>query len=216
MGIFVAPKHPPQKGETVVISAAAGGVGTCAVQMAKRTGATTRVVGIAGGPDKVAFLLNHVGVDAAVDYKDKTMTLEEQLAKACPNGIDFFLDNVGGSTLDAVLNQINRGARIVICGAISQYDTGKLYSNPQGPNNYLKLAERSATMSGFALNHYLESPRIMMAATSFILWNYWRGHLKSFAQVEKGIDTFGPALEKLLNGENTGRLIVDIKGDYEL
>ena len=127
--------------------------------MAKRTGA--RVVGIAGGPDKVDFLLNQVGVDAAVDYKDTTMTLEEQLALACPNGIDFFFDNVGGSTLDAVLTHINVGARIVICGAISQYDTGTLYSHPRGPTNYLKLAERSATMSGFALGHYLSNPRTL-------------------------------------------------------
>ena len=143
------------------------------------------------------------------------MTLEEQLTLACPNGIDFFFDNVGGSTLDAVLTHINVGARIVICGAISQYDTGTLYSDPRGPTNYLKLAERSATMSGFALGHYLSNPRIMLAATSYILWNYWRGTLKSFVQVEKGIDAFGPALEKLLNGKNTGRLIVDITGDFQ-
>jgi NADPH-dependent curcumin reductase len=140
MGIFVASTRPPTKGDTVVVSAAAGGVGTLAVQMAKRTGA--RVVGIAGGPDKVDFLLNQVGVDAVVDYKDTTMTLEEQLTLACPNGIDFFFDNVGGSTLDAVLTHINVGARIVICRAISQYDTGTLYSDPRGPTNYLKLAER--------------------------------------------------------------------------
>jgi NADPH-dependent curcumin reductase len=107
--------------------------------MAKRTGA--RVVGIAGGPDRVKFLLNQVGVDAAIDHKDTTMTLEEQLTLACPNGIDFFFDNVGGSTLDAVLTHINVGARIVICGAISQYDTGTLYSHPRGPTNYLKLAD---------------------------------------------------------------------------
>jgi hypothetical protein len=212
MGLFRATNQPPQKGETVVISAAAGGVGTCAVQMAQRTGA--RVVGVTGGPHKVAFLLDQLGVDAAIDYKDTSRgTLEEQLAQACPDGIDFFLDNVGGSLLDTVLDQINVGARVVICGAISQYDTGKLYTNPHGPKNYLKLAERSATMSGFALGHYLESPRNIVAAMRFILWNYWRGKLKPFVQVEKGIDSFGAAIEKLLNGENTGRLIVDVTGD---
>lgn len=211
IGIFLAATKPPQKGETVVISAAAGGVGTCAAQMAKLTGA--RVVGIAGGPDKTDFLLRELGLDAAVDYKHPTQSLEEQLAGACPDGVDFFLDNVGGATLDAVLDKINQGARVVICGAISQYDTGKLYSNPQGPKNYLKLAERSATMSGFVLGHFLSSPKNLIAATAYILWHYFRGNLKSFVQVERGLDSFGASLEKLLNGKNTGRLLVDVTGN---
>ena len=113
---------PPRRGETVVISAAAGGVGICAAQMAKQTGA--RVVGIAGGPHKRNFLLEVVGVDEVVDYKETSNSLEDQLKKACPNGIDFFFDNVGGVILDNVLNQLNRGARVVICGAISLYDGG--------------------------------------------------------------------------------------------
>ena len=128
-------------------------------------------------------------------------------------GVDFFLDNVGGPILDAVLERINPGARIVICGAISQYDTGTLSSNPQGPKNYLKLAERSATMSGFVVGQYMNSRTTLWRATVWILWHYYRGNLKSYVQIEKGIESFGPALEKLLNGKNTGRLIVDVTGN---
>lgn len=211
VGIFLASHRPPQKGETVVVSAAAGGVGTCAVQMAKLTGA--RVVGIAGGPAKTAFLRDEVGVDATIDYKDRSRSIEQQLAETCPDGVDFFLDNVGGPVLDSVLDKINIGARIVICGAISQYDTGKLYSDPKGPKEYLKLAEKSASMSGFVLGHYLKSPRNLFSAMSFILWHYWRGSLRSFVHLEKGIDSFGDSMEKLLNGGHTGRLVVDISGD---
>lgn len=204
---------PPKKGETVVISAAAGGLGTMACQMAKLTGA--RVVGITGGPEKANFLLNEVGIDAAIDYKDHSLSLNEQLSQACPDGIDFFLDNVGGDTLDAVLEKINQGARIVICGAISQYDTGKLYTSPQGPKQYLKLAERNASMAGFVFGHYLSSPTQLFRAFCYIMWNYARGKLKSFLQVEKGIESFGPALENLLNGKNKGRLVIDVSGDLD-
>ncbi len=204
---------PPRKGETVVISAAAGGVGTVACQMAKLTGA--RVVGIAGGTEKANFLLREVGIDAAVDYKHPSRSLAEQLSEACPNGVDFFLDNVGGDTLDIVLDKINHGARIVICGAISQYDTGNLYRSPQAPQKYLKLAEQSATMSGFVVSHYLSSLKMVVSAVSYILWNYFRGKLKSFVQVEQGIESFGPALESLLNGKNIGRLVVDVTGEIE-
>jgi len=211
VGIFLASPQPPRKGETVVISAAAGGVGTCAAQMARLTGA--RVVGIAGGAHKVDFLLNELGLDAAIDYKHPTKSLDEQLEEACPDGVDFFLDNVGGETLDVLLNRINQGARVVICGAISRYDTGSMYSKPQGPRNYLKLAERSATMSGFVVSHYLGSFKNMLAAISYILWHYTRGNLKSFEHVEKGIECFGPSLEKLLNGKHMGRLLVDVTGD---
>lgn len=212
VGIFLAScNKPPRRGETVVISAAAGGVGNCAAQMAKLTGA--RVVGIAGGPQKMDFLLNQLGLDAAVGYKHPSKTLQEQLDEACPNGVDFFLDNVGGETLEAVLDRINRGARIVICGAISQYDTGSMYTNPQGPRNYIRLAERSASMSGFVVGHYLSSVRNLLGAMCYILWHYLRGNLKSFEQIEEGLESFGPSLEKLLNGKNTGRLLVDVTGN---
>lgn len=212
VGIFLVAR-PPRKGETCVISAAAGGVGTVACQMAKQNGA--RVVGIAGGPDKTRFLVDQVGIDAAIDYKHPTLSIQDQLVEACPNGIDFFLDNVGGDILDVVLENINTNARIVICGAISQYDTGTLYSSPRGPQQYLKLAEKNASMAGFTLGHYFQSSWNSLRAVIYILWHYWRGNLKSFVQVEKGIESFGLALEKLLSGKNTGRLMVDVTGIME-
>jgi len=212
MGLFEATHKPPKRGETVVISAAAGGVGICAIQMAKIMGC--KVVGIVGGPTKAAFLKSELGVDAVIDYKDPSKTLEEQLAETCPEGVDFFFDNVGGATLDALLDKINIGGRIIVCGAVSQYDSGKLYSDPFGPTKYLKLAERSASMSGFVLGHMMARPWKVMKAMRFILWNYWRGYLKTVVQIEDGIDSFGPALEKLVNGQHTGRLIVDVTGGF--
>jgi len=207
-GIFLATPKAPQKGETVVISAAAGGVGNIAAQMAKRTGA--RVVGIAGGAEKTDFLINKLRLDAAVDYKDISKPISDQLKEACPEGIDFYFDNVGGETLDAVLENINNNARISLCGAISQYDTGKLYSAPYGPKNYLKLSERNASMSGFVVTYFLQKPRHLLSMMIYILWNYFWGRLKVFEHTEIGIESFGESMEKMLKGEHTGRLIVQI------
>merc|ERR1712232_1208860 len=116
--------------------------------MGKLTGA--RVVGVAGGEIKKKFLLEELKLDAAIDYKCKDKALGEQLDEACPDGIDFFFDNVGGDLLDEVLQRINLRSRIVICGAISQYDSGQINkkSTIKGPSHYVRLAETSSTMSG--------------------------------------------------------------------
>jgi NADPH-dependent curcumin reductase CurA len=137
VGMFVSPSKCPQKGETVVVSAAAGAVGCTAAQMAKLCGA--RVVGVAGGAKKNKFLLEELKLDAAVDYKDEKKTLGEQLDEACPDGIDFFFDNVGGDLLDEVLQRINIHSRTVICGAISQYDSGNINNKSEikGPSHYI-------------------------------------------------------------------------------
>jgi len=154
IGMFVAPTSGPKKGDTVVVSAAAGAVGCIAAQMAKLCGA--RVIGIAGGPKKQRFLLEQLKLDGAVDYKSSKKTLEEQLDENCPNGIDFFFDNVGGSTLDCVLQKINLHSRISICGAISEYDSGKINDKKSiaGPAHYIRVAETSSTISGFNMMHY--------------------------------------------------------------
>ena len=211
-GVFSAPSRGPQKGETVVVSAAAGSVGSIAAQMAKLAGA--RVVGIAGGPQKTKFLLEDLHLDAAIDYKDSQKSLSDKLAEACPNGIDFYFDNVGGDTLNTVLEKINQGARIVICGAISQYDTGKMYTDERhGPSNYLKLAERNASMSGFNLGHYISSPKNLFTVLAYLMWHYHRGNLKAFEHFENGIECFGKGLEMLLSGGHIGRLIIDVDGN---
>jgi NADPH-dependent curcumin reductase CurA len=159
-GMFFAPVKGPRKGETVVVSAAAGSVGSIAEQMAKLSGA--RVVGIVRGSVKKHFLLEELKLNAAIDYKDSKNTLDEQLDEACPDGIDFLFDDVGGETLDAVLERINTAARIVIYRAISRYDTGTMYEKDgvRGPSNYVKLAERNASMSGFTVAYFVSFPRM--------------------------------------------------------
>jgi NADPH-dependent curcumin reductase CurA len=196
----------PKKGETVLVSAAAGATGNIAAQLAKATGA--RVIGIAGGPDKQKFLMETLKLDGAVDYKHPEKSVEQQLDELCPDGIDFFFDNVGGSLLDMVLERINLHSRVVICGAISQYSDVN-HGKVQGPSKYLRLAERSSKMAGFVVLHYASKFPWIVAQ---LLWYFWRGQLNVHEQIEDGIETFGPALQKLFTGGNTGRLIVDISG----
>jgi len=186
------------KDDTVVVSAAAGAVGSCACQVAKNLGA--RVIGIAGGAAKVDYLLNEIGCDAAVDYK--APDLADQLAKAAPDGVDVFFDNVGGDILDAVLLQINERARVIICGAVSQYErTGDV----QGPTNYLKIPEKNASMLGFTVMRFAEDyPEIQAAITEWVL----SGQLKLPEQVESGIDQFPRALTLLFSGGHMGKLLV--------
>jgi NADPH-dependent curcumin reductase CurA len=209
IGMFVSPAKGPQKGETVVVSAAAGAVGCIASQMAKLAGA--RVIGIAGGPIKKKFILEELGLDGAIDYKDTEKSIGKQLDEQCPDGIDFFFDNVGGKTLDAVLERINIWSRISICGAISQYDSGKINEKNliEGPSHYIKLAEMSSSMTGFNMMHY---PTYFTAAITYLAWHHYRGNIKCPEHVEKGLEAFPVALEKLLSGGHCGRLIVDFTG----
>ena len=204
-GIFhVVP--PPQKGQTMVISAAAGATGSVACQLAKTTGA--RVIGIAGGPHKQQWLVETLKMDGAVDYKQN---LEQQLDECCPNGIDFYFDNVGGPMLDLILERINPYAKIVICGAISQYnngDNGDTNHNSSQVN--IRLAEKSATMAGLNLFHHRRR-RCDWMFRFWMLYYYWRNQLVPYEQIETGIESFGPALEMLFQGGNTGKLLVDIR-----
>jgi len=205
----------PKKGDTVVVTGAAGAVGNIAAQLAKTTGA--RVIGIAGGPNKVAFLLNELKLDGAVDYKKNqqdnsstTSSLEQQIKETCPNGIDFIFDNVGGQTLDVLLHNINKNGRIVICGAISQY-SGNLNNSKgkvQGPSNYLKLAERGATMRGFNVMQYMS--KILFMMTSIFYHSIVRQRLFMREHFEDGIDSFPIALQKLFIGGHIGKMLVRI------
>jgi len=207
VGMFVSPSKCPQKGETVVISAAAGAVGCIAAQMAKRCG--SRVIGVAGGPVKNKFLLEELKLDGAVDYKCTDRTIGEQLDELCPNGIDFFFDNVGGEVLDEVLQRIALHSRIVICGAVSHYDSGNINKKTliQGPSHYIKLAEMSSSMTGFNMMHYTKN---FLSAFRYLAWNYYRGNIVCPERVEPKIDSFGNCLEMLFAGGHCGRLIVDL------
>jgi NADPH-dependent curcumin reductase len=190
----------PEPGQTVVVSAAAGAVGSIVGQIAKLQGA--RAVGIAGGPEKCARLTSEYGYDAAIDYKNEDVA--RALHQACPDGIDVYFDNVGGEILDAALAQLAFRARVVICGAISQYnETGPM----RGPANYMSLLVNNASMTGYVVFHY--ASRYAEAARQLGEW-YAAGKLVSREDVVHGLDQFPDALLKLFEGTNDGKLVLAV------
>jgi NADPH-dependent curcumin reductase CurA len=190
----------PKAGETVVVSGAAGAVGATVGQIAKIKGC--RVVGIAGGREKCEMAVKQYGFDACVDYKNEDV--RKALKTACPNGIDVYFDNVGGEILDVVLTQINLKARIVICGAISQYNNT---SGVKGPSNYLSLLVNRARMEGIVVFDY--AARYKEGAMAMGQW-LADGKMISREHVEEGIDTFPETLMKLFKGENFGKLVLKV------
>jgi NADPH-dependent curcumin reductase CurA len=191
----------PQTGETVVVSAAAGAVGSVVGQIAKLKGC--RVVGIAGGGEKCAWLTGELGFDAAIDYK--AADVKAELRKAAPDGVDVYFDNVGGELLDVVLMQLRRGARIVICGAISQYNATDAI---KGPSNYMSLLVNRASMKGMVVFDYAD--RYAQAAAEMAGW-IGEGKLITREQVVPGgVEAFPDALLKLFAGENTGKLVLQV------
>lgn len=190
----------PKRGDTVVISGAAGAVGSVAGQIAKIKGC--RVIGIAGGEEKCYSLINELGFDGAIDYKSED--LHTALKRECPNGVDVFFDNVGGDILDAVLSRLAPKARVVICGAISQYNN----TTPvKGPANYLSLLFNRARMEGFVVMDY--APRFGEAGQEMAGW-LAQGKLKSREHIVEGLETFPESLLKLFSGENFGKLVLKI------
>ncbi|MET0387215.1 MAG: NADP-dependent oxidoreductase [Polyangiales bacterium] len=190
----------PKAGETVVVSGAAGAVGTVVGQIAKLKGC--RVVGIAGGKTKCDYLVNELGFDAAVDYK--TGDVKTQLREHCPKGIDVYFDNVGGDILDTVLTRLAQRARIVICGAISQYNATAAV---KGPSNYMSLLVHRARMEGMVVFDYVA--RFDEARRELSGW-IASGKLKSREDIVKGLETFPESLLKLFKGENTGKLLLQV------
>ena len=189
----------PKPGETVLVSGAAGAVGSTVGQLAKIHGC--RVVGIAGGAEKCAFI-RELGFDGAIDYKAEK--LSDGFRRELPKGIDIYFDNVGGDTLDAALTRINLHARVVICGAISNYNATE---KPKGPSNYLSLLVNRARMQGFIVFDYLKKyPETYQALSK----HYAEGKLKLRETVVEGFETFPDALLKLFTGENTGKLVLKI------
>jgi NADPH-dependent curcumin reductase CurA len=190
----------PTAGETVVVSGAAGAVGQTVGQIAHLKGC--RVVGIAGGKAKCDFVVNDLKFDACIDYKGGDV--REGLKAHCPKGIDVYFDNVGGEILDIVLTRITRGARIVICGAISQYNN----TTPvKGPANYLSLLVNRARMQGMVVFDYAD--RYPMAVREIAQWMK-EGKLVSREDVVSGIETFPATLNKLFSGENFGKLVLKV------
>jgi NADPH-dependent curcumin reductase CurA len=189
----------PQPGQTVVVSGAAGAVGSVAGQIARIEGC--RVVGIAGGPDKCAWLTDELGFDAAIDYKAGDVRAE--LRRHTPDGVDVYFDNVGGEILDEVLRRLARGARVVICGAISQYNAEQ---PPLGPANYMQLLVMRASMTGFLVFDYAD--RYAQAVSELAEW-LRAGQLRSREDVVRGgLDDFPDVFLRLFRGENTGKLIL--------
>jgi NADPH-dependent curcumin reductase CurA len=193
----------PQSGDTVVVSAAAGAVGSVVGQIAKIKGC--RAIGIAGGSEKCRYLVANLGFDAAIDYKSEDVAAA--LRKSCPQGINIYFDNVGGDILEAALANLARGARVVICGAISQYcNTGPV----QGPRNYLSLIVHRATMKGMLVFDYAD--RYAQAAQEMAGWMA-AGKLKSREDIVEGLETFPDTFLKLFKGENLGKLILKVAAD---
>jgi NADPH-dependent curcumin reductase CurA len=190
----------PQPGETVVVSAAAGAVGSVAGQIARLEGA--RVVGIAGGPEKCSVLTDQLGFDAAVDYR--AANWREQLAAATPNGIDVDFENVGGEIMDAVFARLNLRARVALCGLISGYNDSE---RPAGPRNFSHLLVQRATLQGFiVLDHF---DRMSEAVTELSAWMR-DGKLEALETVVEGFEQLPSAINMLFDGENIGKLLLHV------
>lgn len=189
----------PKSGDIVLVSGAAGAVGSMVGQIAKIKGC--EVIGIAGSQQKCDDLINNFGFDKAINYKSESFIRD--FKKALPNGIDVFFDNVGGEILDLALTKIRRNARIVICGAISQYNA----TTRKGPNNYMSLLVNRATMQGMIVFDYAE--QYPKAAEEIYTW-IQMGKIKSSDTIIEGIDNFYEAFLRLFSGEKQGKLLLKV------
>jgi len=190
----------PKAGETLVVSAAAGAVGSLVGQIGKIVGC--RVIGIAGSDEKCRWLTEELGFDATINYKKEKVS--EGLKRTCPNGIDLDFENVGGEILDAVLAQINIGARISLCGMISQYNATEPVP---GPYNLVMLVVKRARIQGFLVSDYMD--RAAEAMTALRRW-LMEGKIKYRVDVVEGLEEAPRGVNKLFEGSNTGKLVVKI------
>ncbi|MEU2784184.1 MULTISPECIES: NADP-dependent oxidoreductase [Streptomyces] len=190
----------PEPGQTVVVSGAAGAVGSVAGQVARALGC--RVVGIAGGEEKCRLVVDEFGFDAAIDYRGED--IRKALRTHAPDGVDVYFDNVGGDVLDAVLPRLARGARVIVCGAVSQYNS----TEPKGPANYLSLLVNRATMTGMVVFDYAD--RYAEGVARLAAWRA-EGRLTSMEDVATGgVAAFPDTLMRLFRGENRGKLVLKI------
>ena len=189
-------------GDTFVVSGAAGATGSVSGMIAKIKGC--RVVGIAGGREKCDWLLKEAGFDAAIDYKSENVS--EALTKYCPQGINVYFDNVGGEILDHALARLAYGARVVVCGAISQYNNlGE--RNPVGPKNYFNLIMQHARMEGFLVFHFM--PRYSEAIAEMSKW-YAEGKLKNQVDLQHGLENAPKTIIRLFTGANVGKQLLKL------
>lgn len=187
----------PKAGETIYISGAAGVVGSTVGQIAKIKGCT--VIGSAGSDEKCAYLLEECGFDHAINYK--TEDIDQKLKEYAPEGIHIFYDNVGGPTLDMALLNLAHGARVVICGFISQYNSKEIY----GPKNYMKIVSARGVMNGIIVFDYVkEWPDAVKEISQWIA----EGKIKVKEHVEHGLENFVPTLKMLYTGKNFGKLVL--------
>lgn len=189
-------------GDTLVVSAASGAVGAIVGQLAKFTGC--RVIGIAGSVEKISYIVDHLGFDAGINYKSEHVA--DRLAALCPNGIDGYFDNVGGEITDAVLENLATGARIAICGQVSQYNN----SEPEmGPRNLRALLTSQAGMQGFLVSQFAQRfPDALERMTNWVV----NGSLKYREDVVEGFEEMPNALIGILSGSNFGKLLVKTRG----
>jgi NADPH-dependent curcumin reductase CurA len=199
----------PKAGETLVVSGAAGAVGQTVGQLGRIKGC--RVVGIAGGPAKCDWVVRELGFDACIDYKAPAPAgvtrwdpVREGLKQHCPDGVHVYFDNVGGDILDTVLAKLARKARIVICGAISQYNNMEAM---QGPKNYMSLLVNRARMEGMVVFDYADRFPVAVAELAGYLRD---GRMKSKEDVVEGLENFPQTLLKLFRGENFGKLVLQV------
>lgn len=190
----------PMSGDTVLVSGAAGAVGSIVGQIAKIKGCT--VIGIAGGDEKCRYIVDELGFDAAINYKAENV--KKSMQKYCPKGIDIYFDNVGGEILDDALSLLARHARVVICGAISQYNN----TTPiKGPANYLSLLINRASMTGFIVFDYKD--HYEQALKEMASWLQLQS-IKTHEDIVSGFKTFPQTFLKLFKGENIGKLILKV------
>lgn len=191
----------PKEGETVVVSGAAGAVGTVVGQIAKLKGC--RVVGVAGTDEKISFLKNDLGFDEAINYKS-TENIQKAMAVACPDGVDVYFDNVGGEISDAVYHSLNKFARIAICGQIAYYNN---ITPPAGLRVEPILLKKSALMKGFIVGDYASD--FALAAKELATW-VREGKLQYQETITEGFDKIPEAFLGLFSGENTGKQLVKV------
>ncbi|EME18538.1 NADP-dependent oxidoreductase [Rhodococcus triatomae] len=184
-------------GDTLVVSGAAGAVGSAAGQIARAFGA--RVIGIAGGEEKCRYVVDDLGFDACLDHRDPE--LASALSAAAPKGIDVYFDNVGGDVLEAALDNLARGARIILCGAVSQYNSERM----AGPSNYMELLIKRASMTGFVVFDHRDRFDQARAELSALLS---RGELRADLHIRQGLHQFPTALRDLFTGTNRGKVLL--------
>jgi NADPH-dependent curcumin reductase CurA len=193
----------PKAGETVFVSAAAGAVGSVVGQLARLRGA--RAVGSAGSPEKVGFLTDELGFDAAFDYKRED--LGEALREHCPDGIDVYFDNVGGDHLEAALNRMNTHGRVPLCGMVSTYNSD---APPPAPHNFGALLVKRLTITGFIISdHFDRSAEFAQEVGGYVAG----GELRYRETVVDGIERMPEAFIGLLQGQNTGKMLVRVGPD---